>query len=147
MNEYINNLIGLRVIKIHRYLDMLCINFGNTKRKCALHIQSPWKILDSNRRKVVVAYLDEFTELCELKENQRAVTVFDKKISEQQSIIENLQVIACNINCVGDLQINFSNSYILRVFINTSENEECWRLLMDSDEKHYVVKGKEILFE
>lgn len=84
MNEYINNLIGLRVIRKHRYLNMLCINFGNTKRKYALHIQSPWKILDVDRRKVVVAYLDEFTELCELKENQRAVTVFDKKISEQR---------------------------------------------------------------
>ncbi|MDE6253491.1 MAG: hypothetical protein K2M78_12825 [Lachnospiraceae bacterium] len=70
MNEYINNLIGLRVIRIHRYLDMLCINFGNTKRKYALHIQSPWKILDADRRKVVVAYLDEFTELCELKETK-----------------------------------------------------------------------------
>lgn len=148
MNEYINNLIGLRVVKIYRYLDMLCINFGNIKRKYALHIQCPWKILDKNRRKIVVAYLDEFTELCELEENQRLVTVFDKKINEQKTIIENIQVTACTINCVGDLQIDFSNGYILRVFIDTSENVECWRLfLMDSNKKHYVVKGNEVIFE
>ena len=51
------------------------------------------------------------------------------------------------MNSVGDLKIDFSNGYVLEIFIDTSEEEECWRILkMESDEKHYVVYGKGVSF-
>ena len=51
------------------------------------------------------------------------------------------------MNDYGDLKIDIGDNYILEIFIDTSEEEECWRILkMESDEKHYVVYGKGVSF-
>lgn len=145
MNKYIDDLVDMKVIKIYRFLDMLCIQFSNGIDKYALHIQSSWKIVDTNRKIIIVAHLDEFTEISQ--SNEKKETIFDKKMNEQRPIIENLKVITCSMNNVGDLKIKFSNGYVLEIFIDTSEEEECWRILkMESDEKHYVVYGNGVSF-
>ncbi len=145
MNKYIDDLVDMKVIKIYRFLDMLCIQFSNGIDKYALHIQSSWKIVDTNRKIIIAAHIDVFSEISQPDEKKE--TIFDKKMYEQRPIIENLKVIACNMNSVGDLKIDFSNGYVLEIFIDTSQEEECWRILkMESDEKHYVVYGKGVSF-
>ena len=57
--------------------------------------------------------------------------------------IENKIVTLCSMNDYGDLKIDIGDNYILEIFIDTSEEEECWRIQKyESDEKQYVFYGK-----
>lgn len=48
------------------------------------------------------------------------------------------------INRLGDLTILLSNDFCLEVFIDSSENEECWRFFEvgNADDAHLVVTGR-----
>jgi hypothetical protein len=52
------------------------------------------------------------------------------------------------LNILGDLKLNLSNGNIFEVLINSSSNDECWRLFeKNSDEDHFVVSGQKSVFE
>ena len=86
MNQYIDKLNNMKIINIGRFIDMLCIGFGNDIMEYALHIQSPWRITDKESRAIIAAQLEVFTGLTEDKK----LTVFDvnlNKLNERGSTL------------------------------------------------------------
>ena len=49
------------------------------------------------------------------------------------------------ISKLGDLTISFENDFVLEVFIDTSEPDECWRFFDNaSNEEHLIITGQGI---
>lgn len=143
MDRYIDKLVNMQVVGMGRIKNTFCIRFSNDKESYVLQVQAAWRIKEKNTKTIAVAQMDEFMQ----SEENKEITIFGIKIKNLKNKIENNLVTSCSMNDYGDLKIDIGNNYILEIFIDTSEEEECWRILkMESDEKHYVVYGKGVSF-
>ena len=139
MDRYIDKLVNMQVVGMGRIKNTFCIRFSNDKESYVLQVQAAWRIKDKNTKTIAVAQMDEFMQ----SEENKEITIFGIKIKNLKNKIENKIVTLCSMNDYGDLKIDIGDNYILEIFIDTSEEEECWRIQKyESDEKQDVFYGK-----
>ena len=139
MDRYIDKLVNMQVVGMGRIKNTFCIRFSNDKESYVLQVQAAWRIKDKNTKTIAVAQMDVFMQ----SEENKEITIFGIKIKNLKNKIENKIVTLCSMNDYGDLKIDIGDNYILEIFIDTSEEEECWRIQKyESDEKQYVFYGK-----
>lgn len=172
--EKISILNNQRLNYVHRAGTMATLGFGEIVKnkvsskndkgeviakevyvsKYALHIDCSFRISHSNE--IILTGNDIFrpnSKLAELssKENEEfdwdmvGNNAFDEiTVSYFSDIKAELTVKSISVNEFGDLSIKLSNDFCLDIFVDVSEDEECWRLFEvgNSDKKHLVVTGK-----
>lgn len=163
---FLNKIIGKRIIGFNRASDMLVVAMGEEiesidsrgktiiKSSVALHVQSPWRLVDTNEGKIKLASSDIYipTEEDEIMDNyewdEHGKNLFDKRIKEWNGKNKFVYIKNCILGRLGDLKLELSSDEKLEIFINVSGEEECWRLLEhDSEKEHMVVTGRGIHFE
>lgn len=166
IDDYLKILINQPLTAIGRASNMLwlgfgkeieCINFrGNAVKKSsiALHVQSPWRVINKIQGKMLFAQSDFYSSNGSIKEmndfdwNIQGTSLFDKKSEEWFSEVSQICVSDFKLNKWGDLLLLFSNGDALEVLVTSSDETECWRLLeLDSEKNHLVVTGKGVSFE
>lgn len=147
---------GAQICKIGRAINIVWINFhGIDGKKYALHLQTFFRLCNKNN--VLITDYDKYlptdklssTPLFELKTFNYDVqgdNLFDEWVKHQGEILlYNSVVDKVEVNTYGDLTIYFSNNLTLSIFLDTSGDDECWRIFeLPSGEKHFVVTGNKI---
>jgi hypothetical protein len=164
--NYLNQLQGKYVSNIGRAANIIWLNFTDAAIESeysgkdilpgllCLHIQCPCRLVDKENRRIIFASSDIFvpSSTIEWSENfewdNQGDNLFDEK--SKQWLLSNREVYINDykLNILGDLKLNLSNGNIFEVLINSSSNDECWRLFeKNSDEDHFVVSGQKSVFE
>lgn len=76
------------------------------------------------------------------------INKFDEWINTNSSIFKEFIVKEVNLNLFGDLTICFRNDVFLVVYLEVTNDEECWRFFKrDADEKEdIIVSGNTIIY-
>ena len=134
--------------------DVLFTNFRGETRlvsKYGLHLQCAFRLVDS--KNILLANLDMYTNNSKTEWTEDfawdicGANYYDEQTEKLMIEVSKKNIIVTKIeaNLYGDLKIEFSNGWILDVFVNESSDEECWRFLkMDNDSPHLVITGKGI---
>ncbi|MBE6870646.1 MAG: hypothetical protein E7491_01695 [Ruminococcaceae bacterium] len=159
------DIIGKPLTWIGRAIDMGTIGFGEKhetidykgqkvmKAEYALHLQTPWRIVDEKTSEIIVASYDmyvprsdsEYTEYSEEFDwDIQGNNLYDEiceKLRKEEVYVEKVFLSKQN-----DIKIWFSNQTVLETFTNHSDNKgETWRFfkICDEDERipHMVAYG------
>jgi len=159
IRQVLNKIIGEKIKKIGRTADMMWVCFGkdvNTvnykgesvvKTKYSFNIQCSWRI--KNEKQILFASNDIYkpNSLTEQTDDFdwdiQGNNLFDEKSKTWLKQIDNHYIIEAVLNSCNDLFLTLSNGDVLETFIDTSEDDECWRLL-DYGENHIVVTGSDV---
>ena len=166
INNHLDLLVHKPLIYIGRASNMLIVGVGKAynvrdikdnavkKSQLALHVQSSWRITNRQKKDIIVASSD-FYSPCSLIEwsndfewDVLGNNLFDEKAKEWFSINQEIYVKEHKINSWGDLLLLFSNGDSLEVFVNSSDDSECWRIFgFNSDKEHLVITGEGARFD
>jgi hypothetical protein len=119
----------------------------------ALHIQCSWRITRAN--KIIVASKDFYSPVseCDVEEgfdwDEQGSNRFDERITSFiEGVKEELIVERIDSDELGGLKIFLSESYVLEVFPDSSQDDEYsefWRFFnRKSDTPHFIVSGNGI---
>ena len=121
---------------------------GSVVSKYAVHISSFFRI--THQGKIVLSTDDMFRPNSQMvddfdEDNFEWDVVGNNKFDEQKKKIFDIDLFVRDviINEVGDLKIVLSNDYCIEVFVDTNEDEECWRFFEvgNSEKPHVVITG------
>jgi hypothetical protein len=166
MNDYskLNQLIG-SPLKISRHAEnMLILGFGEVVRGIgrrghrisygdfALHIQSPWRVLQNN--KLIVSSADRWNPVNEIDdwdewynnphpsiENiawKQLLGSTDKSTSSYEALHNELVVDKIALEPIGDLRVFIRGGYVLEIFA-CGNNNEYWRLFEPKKDTEHLV--------
>lgn len=166
IGNYLELIVNKHVISISRAANMLCLGFGdwistidykgNEVIKCSiyLHVQSSWRVANKSEKKIRFASYDVYTPNSSTEWSDdfdwdiQGINLFDEKSKEWFINNQDIYVKEFRINRWGDLLLVFSNEDSLEIFINCSDDSECWRLFeYNSNRDHFVVTGHGVVFE
>lgn len=162
--HYFDRIVGLPIDYIGRVIDLLNIGIGDSmevldrngrtvkKSTYSLHIQSAWRIVNPKRKEILLVYSDIYSPRegieddqnfnCSVKENN----LFDQKIENYLNKTGPIYIDSYKVNIWGDLLLIFSNGDRLEVFVDVSDDSECWRIFKsECDEPHSVLTGHGIV--
>lgn len=167
--NFLEQLNGQKIVNIGRASNMLCLGIGDEiesfnrngkliKRSTInLHVQSAWRIADSQKREILLASSDFYSPQSTIDEKSfdwdkfdwdvYGNNLFDEKALNWLNKRVPIYIEKYNINRYGDLQLIFSNNEELRVFVNSSTYTEAWRLFRYKSEEHLVFTGLGYEFE
>lgn len=168
--EYLDKIIDEPVSCIGRAANMVWIGIGKNvmtvdrkgrerkKTEYALHIQSPWRIINKKKGEIVMTSSDMYAPRTGMVYSEdfdwepQGNNLFDEKSQNWLKREMPIYIKKYKINRWGDLTLFFSNNEKLQVFNVSPDNagsyRESWRLFMPgSEELHLVVSGTEINFE
>lgn len=165
IEQYLEILIGKPLLDIGRASNMLWLGFGTPlettdhngksylKSSISLHVQSTWRISNKEEKLIKFASSDMYTPNSNIKWSEdfnwdvQGINLFDEKSREWLNNNQGLCVKDCRINCWGDLLLLFTNSDKLEIFVDVTDESECWRLFeQDSKKEHFVVTGQGVIF-
>ena len=157
-----NRLIGQPFHSMHRAMDMLCLNFGNTwderirnvhsrmllfrYPEYSLHLQVQWRFTFENRillgsRDIYEPFSKDVGEDWDYDEMDRPdeeSSIFDVVHKQVAQALLGHHVTECIVSPLGDIRIVFSNGYIFEVFIPASYQTEEWRLIDFPKDEHLI---------
>ncbi len=117
--------------------------------KYAIHIDGFFRI--TYQGKIVLSKDDMFRPNSQMKNGGYNENGFEwdaegnNKFDELKNILCDVDLLVENVivNETGDLKIVLSNGYCIEVFIDTNEDEECWRFFEvgNSEKPHIVITG------
>jgi len=166
MNNYVNVIKGQPLIDIGRAADMAWICFGDIikvknykgeyveKSSFALHLQCPWRMVDTVNKKILFTAYDmylpnsstEWTE--DFDWDIQGINRYDEQAKKWFGDNKNIIVEEIELDELGDLKIILSNHYNIEVFVNKSNETECWRFFEPGkDKEHFVMTGKGYSFQ
>lgn len=164
-----SNLKGERFHLISRGGSMACFGFGENlsvkvaykaksdkldsretvASKYAVHIGGFFRI--THQGKIVLSKDDMFRPNSQMQKEDLDEDDFEwdvegnNKFDEQKKFLYDIDLLVQDIiiNEVGDLKIVLSNDFCIEVFIDTNEDEECWRFFEvgNSEKPHIVITG------
>jgi hypothetical protein len=163
--EAVQPLVGLKLACVGRAGDMRTFQFGQLKRtgrkmigQYALHIQCPWRLINTTSGLVVTGKDDLYLPL---KENadvdidnwdpvrdgnvqeyelRKLLQGYDEETRQIVNQTDAYTVTAARSGNYGDLELAFIGGYSLSAF-PTSSRQEAWRLFVPGSEKeHFVVE-------
>ena len=156
-------LVNARFHSMHRILDMLCLNLGETYRKetittgkeiisqhilptYSLHLQVQWRFIFQNRiilgsRDIYEPFSKDVGDdwdyaLTGRPDNESSI--FDVACKDISNDLAGQHIVRCTVSPVGDIKIEFSNGYIFEVFIPASYKDEEWRLIDFTTDEHLI---------
>lgn len=166
IEEYLKILVDKPLINIGRASNMLWLGFGVLirtvdykgndilKSSISLHVQSTWRVINRGKKLIQFASSDIYTPNSNLEWSNdfdwdiQGINLFDEKSKKWFSNNQDVFVKEYRVNDGGDLQLLFSNEDVLEIFINVSDDSECWRLFeYNSSREHLVVTGQGGIFE
>lgn len=131
--------------------DIIKVKQGKFKSKEVatyhLNLQCMWRLI--NEKKLLVTNMDVYSPRTGDENNESFEwekennNLFDEKM-QQLSVVLNkgIYVNSIDVSEIGDLKINFSNGWLLEVYVDVSNDSECWRMLKSGDLKsHLVITG------
>ena len=117
--------------------------------KYALHVDGFFRI--THYGKIVLSKEDIFKPNSKLQKDGFEEDDFEwdvkgnNKFDEQKKVFCDIDLLVqeIGINETGDLKIVLSNEFCIEVFIDTNEDEECWRFFEvgNSEKPHIVITG------
>ena len=143
------------------------------KSTFAIHVQSAWRIVNRERNEIVVASSDIYVpnskivkqdfhsnwhatgiRILDSKHNEKEFdwdvqgnSLFDEKAQQWLDTSNPINVKEYKITRWGDLLLTFSNDDRLEIYVDCSDEAECWRFFQcESNNKHLVVTGTGISF-
>ena len=151
----ISRLIGQLVHSIGRAANMLDLHFGEdvivpdriSKEKhvgtYSLHGQCPWRIINLEKRKVLLGSLDFYApstrrlaaedfDCNHFDWDVQGENLFDEKAQEWFAGLEHVTVVAARMNRFGDARIDLSNGDRIEIFVTATDDGECWRLFLSA---------------
>lgn len=159
--DYFDRIIGQPIDYIGRVIDLLNIGIGDSlevldrkgrkvkKSTYSLHIQSTWRIVNSKRKEIVLVSSDFYSPRMGIEDDENfnwdviGNNLFDEKVENYLITQKPIYIQSYKINIWGDLLLIFSNGDRLEVFVDVSDNSECWRIFKsESEESHLVLTGQ-----
>lgn len=157
--DFVDILIGQPITKMGRTSNLCWIFFGKLiieknilgreveKGEFSLHLQCPWKIIDTTDCEIKLASGDMYEPSASIEWNEsfdweeQGNNLFDEKVKglfkeENQVYVKNVTVLRN-----GDMKILFSNKFMLECFVDISTYQECWRFFKHGEKKHLVIFG------
>lgn len=143
--DFINVLIGQPITKMGRASNLCWVLFGKIieergalgkdveKGEFSLHLQCPWKITDTTDYTIKLASGDIYEPNSGIKCNDnfdweiQGNNLFDEKVEALFKGENPTYVKSVNVSKNGDMQILFSNMFMLECFVDISTKQECWR--------------------
>lgn len=159
----ISNLKGERLRQISRGGSMVGFGFGENLKakvgnlnlretiasKYAVHIDGFFRI--THQGKIVLSKDDMFRPNSQIPKDDFDEDNFEwdvsgnNKFDEQKKFFCDIDLLVQDIiiNEIGDLKIVLSNDFCIEVFIDTNEDEECWRFFEvgNNEKPHIVITG------
>jgi hypothetical protein len=159
---FFNSLINQPLWDIRRACDIIMFYIGepvNVKSRLtgeefvassfALHAECAWRMVDTEKRKILLASNDLFQANSSTEINGnfdwdvQGCNLFDEKSKKWVEENAPVHIKDFSFSVFGDLALFFSNGNALRIFVNISESKDCWRIFeSDSDKPHFVVNGR-----
>lgn len=150
VNNSIKVLIGTQGLSFGRAAAMAWVWFNFGSSAYALHIQSCFRIRDSEEILVTNTDMFEPSELA-LSNTEYDPETFDWDIQGENqydewvrkldpNFLSNLRVIDVNVNKYGDLTIQLNHNIAIDVFVNFT-TDECWRFFKTETDEHLVISG------
>ncbi len=163
------NLIGESFCQISRGGAMASLGFGENSKskvaykaqssnlnlqetvapKYAVHIDGFFRI--THQGKIILSKDDMFRPNSQMQKDDFDEDNFEwdiagnNKFDEQKNFLRDIDLSVQDviINEIGDLKIILSNDFCIEVFIDTNEDEECWRFfeIGNSEKPHIVITG------
>lgn len=167
MNSVIENCLnplkGKYLKNIGRAANIIWLNFidkavekkyeGNyiSSGLLSLHVQCPCRMMNQEMGKILFASSDMYVPNSSVEWSEEFIwdipgnNLFDEKSHKWLLSNEKLIVDDYELSTSGDLKLKLSNGNVFEVFINTSTDDECWRLFVKKIVKdHFVVTGQNV---
>jgi len=149
---------------MHRVMDMLCLNFGQTCRNetisignrvisqrifpvYSLHIQVQWRFIYQGTillgsRDIYKPFSNDIdVDMWDYNPTNRPdceSSLFDVASRQVSEALTGHYVTDATVTQFGDVQLKFSNDYVFEVFIPASYKDEEWRLIDVIGNEHLV---------
>lgn len=153
ISERLQVLVGNKVADINRNHGDIWIDFVDEHGKCyILLMQTLFRICDNE--KILVTDTDKYNKLESESDDDlfewdvNGANIFDKWVaSNKNDLLNNLIVQKVKITEFGDLVIIFNKSITLTVYLEVTNNTECWRFFEKGNDEKYdlIVLGDCIL--
>jgi len=164
--DYFDKIVGQPIEYIGRVIDLLNIGIGDSvevldrkgrpakKSTFSLHIQSTWRIVNPKRKEILLAYSDFYSPREGIADDEnfnwdvKGNNLFDVKAENYLRTTEPIYIQSYKVNTWGDLLLVFSNGDRLEVFVDVTDDSECWRIFKsECEEPHLVLTGQGIVLE
>ena len=162
--DYLDRIVGQPIDYIGRVIDLLNIGIGDSmevldrngrtvkKSTYSLHIQSAWRIVNPRRKEILLVYSDIYSPREGIEDDQnfnwrvKGDKLFDQKTENYLKKTAPIYIESYEVNIWGDLLLVFSNGDRLEVFVDVSDDSECWRIFKsECEEPHLVLTGHGIV--
>lgn len=166
IENYLSQLHGKYLRNIGRAANIIWLNFIDLavekeyegkdilSGSLCLNVQCPCRIIDKEDRKIIFASSDIYVPNSSIEWSDnfewdiQGNNLFDEKSNKWLLSNKKIFINDYKFNIFGDLKLNLSNGNIFEVLVNSSSNDECWRLFeKNSDKDHFVVTGQKVIFE
>lgn len=165
-SQYLNRVLNKQIRVMGRASNMLWIGIGEKvmsanrrgeeveKSEFALHVQSTWRIINTEKKEILLASSDFYSPREETISNKnfewdiQGNNLFDKKAPVWLQKVKPVFIEQYKLNRWGDLLLVLSNGERIEIYVDASDNTECWRML-DSNNKneHLVMTGLGMSFD
>ena len=164
--QYLDRIVAQPICSMGRASNMLWLGIGDKIKALTrlgkeveistytLHIQSTWRIISKEEKEILFASSDFYSPRkdidCRTDFNwePQGNNLFDQKSQRWLKKDIPIYIKEYKINRWGDLLLIFSNNDRLEVFVTSSDDTECWRMLTaEEQELHLVVTGLGTSFE
>lgn len=155
IHKHLSLLQQLSILDIGRAADLVWFQFGVVESQqdepvasYALHMQCPWRI--TYEQKIVIGSADVYRPRLDYTGDP---DLFEWDVAGMNALDEQVNlhfhwntmkwtVERMMADHYGGFTISFSNGYQLESFIHETSDTELWRLLMRTEQQHFVVNGQ-----
>lgn len=165
ISQYLDRILNKQICAIGRAANMLWLGIGEKamivnrrgeeveKSTYSLHVQSTWRIVDNEKKEILLASSDFYSPYDETKSYEDfdwdviGNNLFDRKAPLWLQKVMPISIIKYEISRWGDLLIILSNRQKIEIYVNASDDTECWRMLDSNYEnEHLVMTGLGLSF-
>lgn len=119
-----------------------------------MHVQSTWRIVDNEKQEIILASSDFYSPYDETKSYEDfdwdviGNNLFDRKAPLWLQKVMPVSIEEYKINRWGDLLLILSNGERIEIYVDASDDTECWRMFDGNCEKeHLVMTGSGLRFD
>lgn len=164
--QYLDRILNKQISAIGRASNMLWLGIGDKtmvvnsrgleveKSTFSLHVQSTWRIVDKEKQEIILASSDFYSPYDETKSWEEfdwdviGNNLFDRKAPLWLQEVMPVSIEEYKINRWGDLLLILSNGERFEIYVDASDDTECWRMLEGNSEKeHLVMTGSGLRFD
>ncbi|GAB5083164.1 hypothetical protein Osc1_23420 [Hominimerdicola sp. 21CYCFAH17_S] len=143
ISEKLQILIGTKISDINRNHGDIWIDFADEHGKCyILLMQTLFRLCDNE--KILITDTDKYKNFESESNNDlfewdvHGANIFDKWVaSNKNDLLNSLTVQKVKITEFGDLVIIFDKSITLTVFLEVTNDTECWRFFENGNDEKY----------